>query len=141
MEPELKYNLIKIRLPIENIYRSCFLYRIIMWMDVRFKINKSVHACMTMNINSTDCYIYRHYVHTCLIIIGSDDSCWSRHIQLNNGLRHINTFNLYITHTGYHSEIHVYTICYQVHAGSSTKSKLSAILITLLGVFTSQLLN
>lgn len=44
-------------------------------MDVRFKSNKSVHACMTMNINSTDCYIYRHYVHTCLIIIGSDDSC------------------------------------------------------------------
>lgn len=131
MEPELKYNLIKIRLP--KIYIGHAFYR--------FKSNKSVHACMTMNINSTDCYIYRHYVHTCLIIIGSDDSCWSRHIQLNNGLRHINTFNLYITHTGYHSEIHVYTICYQVHAGSSTKSKLSAILITLLGVFTSQLLN
>lgn len=86
-------------------------------------------------ISTVQMVMYRHYVHTCLIIIGSDDSCWSRHIQLNNGLRHINTFNLYITHTGYHSEIHVYTICYQVHAGSSTKSKLSAILITLLGVF------
>lgn len=92
-------------------------------------------------ISTVQMVMYRHYVHTCLIIIGSDDSCWSWHIQLNNGLQHINTFNLYITHTGYHSEIHVYTICYQVHAGSSTKSKLSAILITLLGVFTSQLLN
>lgn len=81
-------------------------------------------------ISTVQMVMCRHYVHTCLIIIGSDDSCWSRHIQLNNGLRHINTFNLYITHTGYHSEIHVYTICYQVHAGSSTKSKLSAILIT-----------
>lgn len=136
MEPELKYNLIKIRLPIENIYRSCFLYRIILWMDVRFK---SMLAWPW--ISTVQMVMCRHYVHTCLIIIGSDDSCWSRHIQLNNGLRHINTFNLYITHTGYHSEIRVYTICYQVHAGSSTKSKLSAILITLLGVFTSQLLN
>lgn len=56
-------------------------------------------------ISTVQMVMCRHYVHTCLIIIGSDDSCWSRHIQLNNGLRHINTFNLYITHTGYHSEI------------------------------------
>lgn len=51
-------------------------------------------------ISTVQIVMYRHYVHTCLIIIGSDDSCWSRHLQLNNGLRHINTFNLYITHTG-----------------------------------------
>lgn len=76
MELELKYNLIKIRLLIENIYRLCFLYRIIMWMDVWFKSNKFVYVCMIMNINSIDCYIYRYYVYICLIIIGSDDSCW-----------------------------------------------------------------
>lgn len=45
-------------------------------MDVWFKSNKFVYVCMIMNINSIDCYIYRYYVYICLIIIGSDDSCW-----------------------------------------------------------------
>lgn len=81
--------------------------------------------------------MYRHYVHTCLIIGNDDNHDTSQ--QWTPTYKHIYLY-MYIAHTGYHSDIHVYTICYQV-SDSSTKSKLLAILITLLGVFTSQLLN
>lgn len=47
-------------------------------------------------------------------------------ITFNNGLLTYKHIYFYITHTGYHSEIHVYTICYQV-SDSSTKSKIQVV--------------